>query len=1123
MIDKNSILWKDFIAGVKRRKALVQRLRDAAIDSASSMNQLKRQLLDVRNLTLTLIEDALEIEYRYQIFDPNSNVTKASSKPSKLPPISSFRSMEEKEDVYALAEIINDVDVLFSIPNIRVMLPRDFPNTRNPFLLGKTVDELADLVPPNPEAGNLEEELKVLELLRYKRASRALIRAEAQILNNLPLTLHEVERFLVRMADDINIEKLTRVVCTLLDNDRTGLVVSDSPDLRCLLNPIFNIEGYDLLARLNRFKGTHPMRVDVQVVVRQHLQECNFDYLEDNCSRFLLDWINLVLSQSVARSRQRGTDGATVASTAMPRNMYELLQPGPVKKEPHYDDLASEVSSANYNRGTHEGIFNEPPPRMKMMRASSPALGGVRPRTNSDDFGTGPPISVAIQAGRKAAQQSGRPNSRNNARSPSQGVRPLSKEGGLRELGNTSPKALAGTYLGAEILPPLHTSSSDGQLLQDYTALNTNVNAVVRQKTPARTPLSQGGGGGGRKLNAAQKQVEAQEAAAKMRAEIEKVVRQMGLATAKKGKNGMLTKDEEDLELDRLSSVRYELHRMQQELLRRQVLDPRHYQVMSVDAIAQAQSGLTVSEINTFSPDETLKQKLVTATANAHKLVALAEKVVSSTPSRDGTYRNNITIELLLDLLSEVMVARINSVQESGGEEVTSNQSIISGVTAVTERKILSRETLAHTKISRLIFNRLSDFIFGDLPMARKDMKGKMLQNIFDLLHQRALEIPPLSGFFFMQANRVLMTHKFTEDGVLVDLVILRNDECDGLIIHCTPLAGIYNAAPHTNAAGPVTIHIHDKELQVLLINQYGMYILSRSKWSSMEMVAQWLSGRLVVRKVKALDTTTTAEDGFDEQAMAGDVGNLILDEPSFVSQVTFDNTAKVLGPDGVSEKKLNLETDLSSPVKSSKMPGFMDTLTPQRVKTPSSALRPGTSQQSGRPRVLAMLDVQLDRRVDVSSTLQLQWKSRNVPNISGMEMIIHAWQDLEILVIKVSLTLPLPHRFNLLKRKKRQAAKKGDNLLDMADYSDDEEMTDEQFGQVEPVTIELMYRLTSAELSIFGSAEMIEQKKITLSQNVKIDAEQQHPETFIWNVFSRLKVFFKVSVFVLIFAPTPA
>jgi hypothetical protein len=584
-------------------------------------------------------------------------------------------------------------------------------------------------------------------------------------------------------------------------------------------------------------------------------------------------------------------------------------------------------------------------------------------------------------------------------------------------------------------------------------------------------------------------------------------------------------------------------------------------------------------------------------------------------------------LELLLDVVNEVLVARISMVTETGGDEIVTNASIISGAANITEKKILKRELIAQTKITKLIFNRLTDYLLMDLKSARKAEKGKMLQNIFDLLAARSAEKPPLAGNFLMKANRVLMSHKFTEDGVLVDLSIIRNDTCDGLIIHCTPLAGIYNAGGHTAAAGPITLLLHDKELAVLLINQYGLYVLSRSKWSSLEMVARWLSGRLIVRKVKTLDTSNfeeeeegaQEEDSFfgDMPGMNGSTSNMILEEPSFISQVTFDHTTKVGdGPDGggggmnvtAELGKLTLgdwpapaegtatgvaipvngggsgagagagagafdslapsaagsldgdaggaragtgtrtgagALTLSMPmVKSLSMPGFMDTFSPsgggRRGKTPGSAMmRPGTgfsaagspllrgrSQQGGgegggmgsssrQQRMLSMLDVQLDRRVDVSNNLQVQWKSRNTPSIIGMEVAISAWQDLEMLVVKVTLTLPLPHRFNLMKRKKAQEANKADDLMNMNDYSDDDdEVTDAQLGQVNPVEIELSYRLTSSELSVFGSAEMMEHKKITLSQNSNTNSEQEHPETFIWNVFSRLKVLFKVMFF---------
>ena len=80
LIDKSSIVWKDFLTGIKRRKTLINRLREAASDSTASMMILKRQLLEIRELTLTLIEDALEIEYRYHMFDPSSSLAKSTSK-----------------------------------------------------------------------------------------------------------------------------------------------------------------------------------------------------------------------------------------------------------------------------------------------------------------------------------------------------------------------------------------------------------------------------------------------------------------------------------------------------------------------------------------------------------------------------------------------------------------------------------------------------------------------------------------------------------------------------------------------------------------------------------------------------------------------------------------------------------------------------------------------------------------------------------------------------------------------------------------------------------------------------------------------------------------------------------
>lgn len=96
-----------------------------------------------------VIEDALEIEYREAVFNErfqgeNSFSPDSKNGSQKLPSIgSSVKSPKKKEDILALKSMINDIEDLIMTPNVRVLLPRDFPSKRNPFMLGKSVDELA--------------------------------------------------------------------------------------------------------------------------------------------------------------------------------------------------------------------------------------------------------------------------------------------------------------------------------------------------------------------------------------------------------------------------------------------------------------------------------------------------------------------------------------------------------------------------------------------------------------------------------------------------------------------------------------------------------------------------------------------------------------------------------------------------------------------------------------------------------------------------------------------------------------------------------------------------------------------------------------------------------------------
>ena len=188
VLDKSSSLWKDFTNSVRKRKKKIQKLCEVAADETTTSQLLKRMMLDLRQSTLKLIEDALDIQYRSELGGMSIRGMGARNRngvnsTSKLPPLTSLSGMDEKEDIFILLEIITDVDDLLRIPNVKVFLPISFPPTRNPFLVGKTIDELAAMITPQPQPGNLEEEMKVLELLRYKRAAKGLLRAEAQISN----------------------------------------------------------------------------------------------------------------------------------------------------------------------------------------------------------------------------------------------------------------------------------------------------------------------------------------------------------------------------------------------------------------------------------------------------------------------------------------------------------------------------------------------------------------------------------------------------------------------------------------------------------------------------------------------------------------------------------------------------------------------------------------------------------------------------------------------------------------------------------------------------------------------------------------------------------------------------
>jgi hypothetical protein len=73
----------------------------------------------------------------------------------------------------------------------------------------------------------------------------------------------------------------------------------------------------------------------------------------------------------------------------------------------------------------------------------------------------------------------------------------------------------------------------------------------------------------------------------KVRGEVNKILKKHGIGR-KHEKRELMDENGADidvLEPETLSSVRYELVKLQQELMRRKVLDPRHYAALSVDTL----------------------------------------------------------------------------------------------------------------------------------------------------------------------------------------------------------------------------------------------------------------------------------------------------------------------------------------------------------------------------------------------------------------------------------------------------------------------------------------------------------------------------------------------------------
>eukprot|EP01041_Mallomonas_annulata_P001768 gene1768-3428_t len=285
------IVLRDFQNSIKHRKRLTNQIRQASTDDNTPVSTLKRLLLEIRQLTLSIVEDVLEIEYKSQL---KGNKSTSQKNLAKLPPIASFEALTDPNDLASLAEMITDIDDIPKLPNIRQFLPADFPTSRNPFILGKTVEELASLDISPPEAGNLDNEIKMMELLRYKRAAAALLRVERQTENRMPLTIKDVERLWYRMHDDFSVNLLIRAICTIAENTMNE-TVERGTELHHFTDTALMIDPESFLEILNQYENKYPLRIEIQASIRRYLYDCSLNRLKDHSCSFLVEWLRVIL------------------------------------------------------------------------------------------------------------------------------------------------------------------------------------------------------------------------------------------------------------------------------------------------------------------------------------------------------------------------------------------------------------------------------------------------------------------------------------------------------------------------------------------------------------------------------------------------------------------------------------------------------------------------------------------------------------------------------------------------------------------------------------------------------------------------------------------------------------
>ena len=945
-VDKSSIVWRDFLNGVKRRKRLLNHIKSVAVDENDLSTSLKRLLMELRQLTLKVIEDALEIEYRSQFGEAKAPIRAGTA--MQLPPLASFRGLEGKEDLYMLSDIIDDTSDLFQTPNIQTFLPLDFPVSRNPFILGKDVDGLAALEGPRPEPGNIAMELKALEFLRYKRAAKALLRAEAQVHNRMPLNLEDIEYLWRRLSVDRNDDVLVRTAITLMipENTRPGDL---GPELRHMIDETLQIQPPQFLYLLNNYPSEKvSYSLELLACIRHLLKDVSTTGFTDIASAYLYEWVKLVVGS---------------------------------------DAFGTNAEEAN--------AVTPPPPNKKKSRSKSPikARGPSPSRQHQAYPPAVPPVTAPLQSGAQEDDVS-------SIESPSP---PKTKQ--QHKTKNKSPggKGSVNSVPGAD-------------------------RGTKATELPLQPPK-------GKKRRAA------------------------------KGTGG----DGNGASMETLNALKYEIIKMQQELLRRKILDPKAYGLVPAKLYGQTVLGATE---RTLEAEEQVKgaSTSVAARVQGKKYDAPPEYMNVEEVDDMTNIRKELDPLHALVLLKEPMRVKVGA---CGQVEilVSSNKSTVftqfrrpvypddscqaevddlsMESSVATAASNIPEQVVTFSSLNKLLFDRLTGLQIDTVIEANDKTRHDQLAAFVTMIQQhldRYVDPNVLRQHISFRLDLVIVREELTAGNIAVDVVMERSVDSPGLMIRAVPREGsLFSKEKMDNT--PINMFLHDRELLVLLINQRGLYTLAMTKWSCLEMVARWVLGRLHINRIP----------------------------------FPIQDTSRILNVDNSGQRAL-------------------------------------VGSNGGG--VKTYFEVKIDRSVHIIDEVKNYWNATNVPTLNDVRMkcLVSAHQELEMLHFTVVLELRyVPTAVMERRLKEKEAAREyRAKLVEFSTPYDDDHKghrvipntwdvpfdTDEE---VETNTLKFAFALTGNELLMFGAGESLDERKVHKKHDQTYQAN-----LFMKNVMSRMSIVFK-------------